>query len=994
MNKLTLILVALLGITTIVSAQNNGLDFDGVNQYVDCGVMNLSNQSFAIEGWFKAETLPAAGGYAIIFGNVVETVNAANLRINGTSNKLEFAVGSQYGWAILTSSTVIQIGVWYHVAIVRYWNQSGLGNDNHHIFVNGSIDASISYDNFYNYSYSTFRIGGNGSGSCLDGIVDDVKVWSNINRGLESVREDMYKEVVGNETGLLAYYKLDETSGTTANDSQTSSNYDGTLTNMTGNEWTTSSAFFGPKNCLDFDGNDYVRAKNVPVSAVTNAKTTVEFWMYWNGTVDQIPFSFLNNYTLWFTPGNDFGINTYQGDCYGMEGNNLFDNKWAHVAVVFNNGDITNGSKIYVNGVNQSLSKLLLAGPLTLNVQGEFVLGAANAGTHWFNGKIDELRIWNGTRTEAQIRENMYKSLVGDESNLIAYYNLDNTSGTSVPCYPEFDNDGTNYGATWVASTAFNTWVDTDDSDWSTELNWSRGSVPTSTDNVGIANYTGGSAPEIDGTPALPSLCNNLSINSGATLEINEEKAITVSGDLFNDGTFTVNSSNTGTGSLIVEGTATGNVTAQRYIHTGSSDNQGWHLLSSPVVSQLISAEFVDIIPEPIVSPVDLYKWNEPLGLWINIKNVDGDYNVGGANTNWSSSATPEFETSKGYLIAYDASTTKTFEGELITASPASISGLTYTSDADYHGSHLIGNPYTCALKWNFTTGGDGWNVSGLYETVKIWDEEDASYTDIAAGGIIPAMQGFMVNVTEGNTGALTICEGDRVHSDIGWHKNAEINKIKLIAHDIEGGKAQETVIMFKPDATEGIDVKYDSHFMSGYAPLFYTTAEGKALSSNALPYLSDEVKIPLSFIKNNSNIFSIEAIGIDNFEPNELVYLTDLKTNYTQLLNDNPIYEFVSEEGDNAQRFILHFGPLSINDVGFNANIINTYASNNTLYILNPNQKRGIVIIYNLTGQKVAAFELTGNTKQQRTLNVIDMINIVKIQTNDEVISEKVIFR
>lgn len=59
---------------------------------------------------------------------------------------------------------------------------------------------------------------------------------------------------------------------------------------MTGNEWTTSSAFFGPKNCLDFDGNDYVRAKNVPVSAVTNAKTTVEFWMYWNGTVDQLFF--------------------------------------------------------------------------------------------------------------------------------------------------------------------------------------------------------------------------------------------------------------------------------------------------------------------------------------------------------------------------------------------------------------------------------------------------------------------------------------------------------------------------------------------------------------------------------------------------------------------------------------------------------------------------------------------------------------------------------
>ena len=54
--------------------------------------------------------------------------------------------------------------------------------------------------------------------------------------------------------------------------------------------------------------------------------------------------------------------------------------------------------------------------------------------------------------------------------------------------------------------------------------------------------------------------------------------------------------------------------------------------------------------------------------------------------------------------------------------------------------------------------------------------------------------------------------------------------------------------------------------------------------------------------------MFSIEAIGINNLESNETVYLTDLKTNYTQLLNDNPIYQFTSEEGDNAQRFYSSF--------------------------------------------------------------------------------------
>lgn len=55
---------------------------------------------------------------------------------------------------------------------------------------------------------------------------------------------------------------------------------------------------------------------------------------------------------------------------------------------------------------------------------------------------------------------------------------------------------------------------------------------------------------------------------------------------------------------------------------------------------------------------------------------------------------------------------------------------------------------------------------------------------------------------------------------------------------------------------------------------------------------------------------------------------------------------------------------------------------------------KQGIVLIYNLTGQKVAVFELTGNTRQQQILNMNDVINIVLIQTDNEVISKKVIFK
>ena len=60
--------------------------------------------------------------------------------------------------------------------------------------------------------------------------------------------------------GLVLHYKFDETTGTTAADSS-GSGYTGTLTNMTGSEWTTGKV----GGALSFDGsNDRI---SVPIAA-------------------------------------------------------------------------------------------------------------------------------------------------------------------------------------------------------------------------------------------------------------------------------------------------------------------------------------------------------------------------------------------------------------------------------------------------------------------------------------------------------------------------------------------------------------------------------------------------------------------------------------------------------------------------------------------------------------------------------------------------------
>ena len=74
----------------------------------------------------------------------------------------------------------------------------------------------------------------------------------------------------------------------------------------------------------------------------------------------------------------------------------------------------------------------------------EFKIGARRPGAgQYFDGFLDEVRIWNIVRTEAEIRTTMNASLHGDEPGLVGYWNFDD--GTATDLSPN-DNDGTLIG--------------------------------------------------------------------------------------------------------------------------------------------------------------------------------------------------------------------------------------------------------------------------------------------------------------------------------------------------------------------------------------------------------------------------------------------------------------------------------------------------------------------------------------------------------------------
>ena len=96
---------------------------------------------------------------------------------------------------------------------------------------------------------------------------------------------------------------------------------------------------------------------------------------------------------------------------------------WYHVAATYNAGTV----KLYVDGdqvgSDGSVSSSIYDGA------SDFIVGSQEGGTSaFFDGLIDDVRVWSDVRTEAEIEDNMFEALTGSESNLVGYWDLNGTT--------------------------------------------------------------------------------------------------------------------------------------------------------------------------------------------------------------------------------------------------------------------------------------------------------------------------------------------------------------------------------------------------------------------------------------------------------------------------------------------------------------------------------------------------------------------------------------
>jgi Concanavalin A-like lectin/glucanases superfamily len=170
-------------------------------------VFNFTN-AFTVEAWINTTNLNLDWQAIVTKGD-----SAWRLHRYGTSHVISFGT-SGLGAVDTYGATPVDDGNWHHVAGVY----DGAGNK--YLYVDGALDGFNNTSGTAGTNDYPLDIGENAeqTNRIWNGQIDEVRIW-NIARSQEQIQASMHRSLAGTETGLVAYYRLDETAGTSITNS-------------------------------------------------------------------------------------------------------------------------------------------------------------------------------------------------------------------------------------------------------------------------------------------------------------------------------------------------------------------------------------------------------------------------------------------------------------------------------------------------------------------------------------------------------------------------------------------------------------------------------------------------------------------------------------------------------------------------------------------------------------------------------------------------------
>ncbi len=408
--------------------------------------ITLQNSSFSIEAWVRTASNCTTMGNIFTIGTGTDKV-----MLNMKRDAVEVSVNNQ----IIVSKSIVTALDWQYISLNYNANNKLIQV---HLMSNSNGSSTIISTTLTNPVSPVGRLL---VGKGFKGNINQVVVW-NESRSILDL-SDMNESKSGKETNIIGYWPMDEAYGTLAADKVRSRN-------MTVN----SSWFVEPNGySASFNGiNQSLSIKTATIPLTNKDNFSLEFWFKGNAQTNKTIFSCgkgvgdINSTDKLSIGVNDAGglIMNSKGTSYIIPSVNVLDGGWHHFAMsVLRNGN----SNIYIDGQQKlqlSSSKIggLASDMIALGsrryadstiVDSKKVLIVVQ--DQYFNGMLDEVRIWNSALGAENFRLDMRSKLTGTESGLIAYYpfeEMTKDTGGLLQITPSFNDCSTEKSGTGIYS--------------------------------------------------------------------------------------------------------------------------------------------------------------------------------------------------------------------------------------------------------------------------------------------------------------------------------------------------------------------------------------------------------------------------------------------------------------------------------------------------------------------------------------------------------------
>lgn len=400
------------------------------------------------ETFIDSETVPTTTGsielwaqFSLTGSKILFDASSENtvFRLDVANGQLRFYVGSENGAELnLTSASgSFELG-WHHIAVTWDWD-SQTQNLKTQLYLDDGVNVThettlseLTLQNFY-LGISRLEAPTLEEYRAFDGSISQLRLWNCV-RSPEKLRRFRYAELVGMEMGLLlVYLPIEEGQGNQLQNPAGGGDSSLKLGVFAQSDWIQRRF-----NLFQFN-DDTVVLPPAATLGLVSGDFTIEAWVNLPDVTGSHPI--LSSVTSKLDSISEpWSLSVENGQLrLSLEGQQLLTsdlslsaNTWYHIVCRYNQGTFTLslGEK---TSTGQTSTQTLTVDPVAIDRT--LYIGVsrqwnANTGTwndSFFQGFIDEIRIWGTVRTDEDLQQHRDRRLRGDEDGLVTYWIFSDT---------------------------------------------------------------------------------------------------------------------------------------------------------------------------------------------------------------------------------------------------------------------------------------------------------------------------------------------------------------------------------------------------------------------------------------------------------------------------------------------------------------------------------------------------------------------------------------